>query len=1119
MFGMRSFVCGVAVLLCATTVFGAQYIISASFTETRTALPNATLSGTLYYLYDSSTPKNSRLRFDYKLPNGMSIGNLYHYTDGALYSMCTAKCTGIKKGELPDPWYATSIYTKTSEHEGSYYWYNRASATNAQVKRILMTDSSAPTASGYTVSKVEFVDGRKLTLTNFKYAPSGISASDSRFARGSNCPSPTCPIFADIVFVLDYSGSVSSGEWKQGADFVIAVMNSFTFGDDGVAAAALMFNGYGANNCNTRDVGGWCYRYTRDCSWGINTIPNANSAQMLAPSTITVSTDKASLINVLSKTRYPSGQTCQGFGMELAQQVLANSPRRKQAIAAGKVPPQAIVIAVTDGVDFCPNRTKKGADDLRSKYGAMVVEIGVGLDTCGNNYDVNFLKTVASKLGSTPQYYGVGDYNKIYQITEQLFKPICDSYYTTDCPNCKGFCGCGSCYCPGCQATGSTCHENTCRESGGTSTGCETKEIPCKGYDVNVCQWYSCDGKKTDAQGRCSVVKNNCESMRKQYPGTCREVKCSTSVNGGCYVELNNAVCKSAHGNACEEFECTPLNAAVPAAYAATGCRLKNNLTANLEATLKGDGRINCFKATCNKVTGVTTPQDTCVSSRPSCATSACTKSGSAWSCKETEVNDPKDACTTYSCTKTGWTVTDQVTRERCIAQFGGEDKVKCGNVFCDAKKGCQNVTIAGCESQCTNEKTAACVKEGYAKSTDSACILGACNVKHTTGTEYELVCNFEDVHDCLKEKEAEVKKLNDAHPDRCYSPICGEDGRCTYSYDDLPNLASEPETKCMHHVCQKANNGVWGWVYVATEENNTCKTDECSYRECLPDVGCKETDICLNRTTDCMAYSCKVDKCVGESLLIRTNCTVEICVDDKKVLTEDLTICSKNNTNMCLLPTCIYDANTTTSYCSYYDKPTDNDDPCLNHTCDPKTGKFTHVFKCDDGLYCTDNRCTVDGTCRYDEIRCSEELDMEGFACFEARCKEDRDNKKHVCMRKLIKDAYVDVCGNCIKEEVNDVAESEMSSSLSHSSIDLLECTHAPPKPILTEGLAAASIALIILFAILIGAGIAASGVIGTKTLIERAKGANNQSAHTNPLFEGNEAEMTNPAFVGETM
>jgi len=121
--------------------------------------------------------------------------------------------------------------------------------------------------------------------------------------------------------------------------------------------------------------------------------------------------------------------------------------------------------------------------------------------------------------------------------------------------------------------------------------------------------------------------------------------------------------------------------------------------------------------------------------------------------------------------------------------------------------------------------------------------------------------------------------------------------------------------------------------------------------------------------------------------------------------------------------------------------------------------------------------------------------------------------------MRKLIKDAYVDICGNCIKQEVTDIAESEMSSSYTQSSVDLLECTHAPPKPILTEGLAAASIALIILFAVIIGAGIAASSVIGTKTLIERAKGANNQSAHTNPLFEGNEAEMTNPAYVGDGM
>jgi len=235
----RFFVEAVAVLLCATTAFSAQYIISASFTETRSSLPNATLSGTMYYLYDSSTPKNSRLRFDYKLPNGMAVGNLWHYTDGAMYSSCTSKCTGIKKAELPDPWYVTSnIYTKGAK-EGNYYWYTRASATNAQVSKILMTESTAPSASGYAVSQVVFVDGRTITLSNFKYAPSGISASSSQFARASNCPTPTCPIYADIVFILDFSGSVSSYEWKQGADFVIAVMRQFTFGNDGVAAAAL----------------------------------------------------------------------------------------------------------------------------------------------------------------------------------------------------------------------------------------------------------------------------------------------------------------------------------------------------------------------------------------------------------------------------------------------------------------------------------------------------------------------------------------------------------------------------------------------------------------------------------------------------------------------------------------------------------------------------------------------------------------------------------------------------------------------------------------------------------------------------------------------------------------
>jgi hypothetical protein len=122
--------------------------------------------------------------------------------------------------------------------------------------------------------------------------------------------------------------------------------------------------------------------------------------------------------------------------------------------------------------------------------------------------------------------------------------------------------------------------------------------------------------------------------------------------------------------------------------------------------------------------------------------------------------------------------------------------------------------------------------------------------------------------------------------------------------------------------------------------------------------------------------------------------------------------------------------------------------------------------------------------------------------------------------VRKLIRNAYLDVCGRCIQEKVE---SNEQSTSSSFSSLDEKEkefdttsCTGAPAKPILTEGLAAASIALIIIAAVIVGAAIAASSVMGTKTLINRARGAGNQSAHSNPLFEGNDTELTNPTYAG---
>jgi len=240
-----------------------------------------------------------------------------------------------------------------------------------------------------------------------------------------------------------------------------------------------------------------------------------------------------------------------------------------------------------------------------------------------------------------------------------------------------------------------------------------------------------------------------------------------------------------------------------------------------------------------------------------------------------------------------------------------------------------------------------------------------------------------------------------------------------------------------------------------------------------------------------------------------------EECVNNsgvyEKVWVENLALCSENITdNKCLIPQCTFVAETQTSYCWYKEKECGNDcDPCQNNTCIASTGEFNKTFKCSDGKYCTEDICTINGECWYQDIRCSEYVAMEGYPCFEPRCLEGEGNFS--CKRKLIPGAYIDVCGNCIKGDSDD--------SSSESSVDVLSCTNAPPKPVLTEGLAAATIALIVIAAILAGALLTMSGVFTTKALIDRSKAADNQSAHNNPLFEGNETEMTNPTYDGTTM
>ena len=64
---------------------------------------------------------------------------------------------------------------------------------------------------------------------------------------------------------------------------------------------------------------------------------------------------------------------------------------------------------------------------------------------------------------------------------------------------------------------------------------------------------------------------------------------------------------------------------------------------------------------------------------------------------------------------------------------------------------------------------------------------------------------------------------------------------------------------------------------------------------------------------------------------------------------------------------------------------------------------------------------------------------------------------------------------------------------------------------------IAGATIAAIVIACIVAAAVIAVTTALGTKELIKRAKKNADVGTNSNPLYEGNDNESTNPAFTGE--
>jgi len=1126
---------------------------------------HAYLKGDFYYLYDESNENLTTIRYEYNV-NGTVYSNLYMFEHRAMYSMCGNQCTGMKIDLLPDPWwFVDSVYSEVGpgQFEGTTMYQHKPGDVNRQVKTITLVNGATTPVDGF-LKRIEVIDGRSLDFSDVVVIAESDHTYDDKFIRPEYCPKPTCPIYADIVFVLDSSGSVDHIEWRRTIEFVVGLMNEFTFGEDAVAAAAVQFCGQDDGldaSCKVKLTDKDCKGKTRfSCDYKLNRVikddeimASVKASDYNGSKPIT-STNKDELIRLLNATlrddcAYPPNAignpakcqafsgfrgTNQGLGLKLAMKIFDESPRQKYARK-----PRNIVIAVTDGEDKFPNSTANATKKLEKEYGATVFEVGVALQC---DYDRRYLSSIASNFTAQngtviPAYFDVGDYERLAAIMDEMFKPLCNTNYSSACsPDCKGFCACGQCLCPTCDESDNVCSFIECNENTISTDVC-VEYAASYPIEDDVCTQYVCNDKapedpETNKKGKWEDIHEQCQELKDKNPGKCRNIYCEVAY-GGCRIDLNDSYCHEKFASrTCEEWECAPVGQAVDDAD--SGCYMKTNHTHDCEVELEvepGQPKAYCMTVQCSAGSSVVTKcedmlVDTCTGNNTACYTYQCLKKDdSSYDCINVKELPKDDNCTTWKCDENeGWV--HNIVRDElyCEKQFEGVEDfdMRCKEFYCNPNAllnvsgGCNYTVKDNCSFKCELEDFRDCLANTSTIVNDS-CAYGYCDAHKVEGDGDEnwiTECKLSAPVNCIdSESDAskEAKELNMANDRVCYTPICGVNGKCTTTKIPLPE--GMVADNCTEPRCVPVEGtGSWTWQMVTTKVAQSCQTDDCYDRECVPDQGCVATEKCRVKSNECFSYTCGIEnnqpKCLETNLtetFLDLECMKEVCENGKRVVVYKPLDEACPHDNKCDKTSCVNGS------CVFTPTNHTGNDICLNYQCNPKTGVWSTTPKCDDGLACTIDSCKNYGTfyeCHFVKIDCSN-ISMEGYDCFRPSCKEGGNSTSYKCVRKLLPNAYIDVCGNCIKDDPE--ADSEASQGI------FTACTLAPPEPFYVETLAAATIALIVVGAVIAGSAVTTSTVLGTKTLISRARDANNQSAHNNPLFEGADNEMTNPGFDRE--
>jgi len=1172
-----------AFLLLASVAVASVVTFSMKYTLTDDVqYPNGHIPGKAYYKYDTENKEKSRVRYENYFTGGLTFSEIENYEVKRLFKICPGKCESEVMKNTPQQWWYMNGDTKTDKHESNFYQYTRKPGDYG-LTELWLSDQKAPSTAA-NLKKIVFTTGRTLSFDIGTYT-TNVDAKKFDENSGQNCSEKSCRTYLDIIFVLDSSVSVDATEWEKQRAFVVNVTKHFEIGRNSVAIGAVAFGGSEhmyvncpTGYCNTSveeihakecpseldgiqrdptktikcrikrcetDVsstkpGSRCYEATQVRgnipAEGPQDLKSQTSNDPIVGATVLnkyVFFNPTYTINIASQSFYNKDftmYTCQGWGLEEAYSMLTDK-KKNSRLADGVQQPKKMVIVMTDGVDFCRNRTRMWAKKLK-ELGAVMIEVGIGLYY---QYDTNFLKELSTDLGGgNPAMFSVDDFDGLTAIVDNLGLVTCQTEYgqSGSCsPECHGYCACGGeCYCPECTGVTDLCHNVSCVADPNhvISSGCVAKDKDCPSND-----W--CDIPYCDANdGKCFTKKRSCEEWKNVTRKPCQKDLC-TSVgadSGTCEFVNDSSLCTEIPGP-CYEGVCNP---SLPGSDS-NGCAYRYMCTGPAEYQ-PGNSSVpakGCMIYSCDKTNNkCNDPIDICAEVgygfTDMCNTYQCnTNTGVCELVKEKDCGEKPCEVVVGCDGATGVCKTKPKDRDYCKSQFieavknkvitgvrNPESYYECGTYSCADQSASKpsSTAIGNCRFTPTqdtqacqacipgtgqgDETNVTCAAEAVTKHNQkpASCYTGICEGYKTSWNKWNSRCNFVEFP-CTPS-------------DACHEVVCDPETRaCNETIIDPESYENAVKNR---KFCQEISCNKYTKKYELVDASSKkCPSDNCNISTCVNDEGilghcnvrpycedrlckntvcnpsapanrrCTYTDVVCEATNNCFKASCDstTGKCkeIGKSI-------DEACPNDDR----------------CVKMVC----NVENGTCSAVTILPPNSDPCLVYVCDNETGNLTTYAKCDDQNICTDDICTYDGRC-INTARTCEELDMEEFGvCFDRACSKSRKNG---CYRKVNPHSYFDECGNCVR------GYSATDSGVSNE--ELASCKDAL-KPYVPAAIGAGVIAAIIIACIIGAAAVTTAGTLATRELIRRARAANSQGAHDNPLFEEDGQEMENPTFVG---